>query len=183
MSVEYVLHHWINNVALLHKGHFVWQWNWQHPSTNLLHFSIYKLLIHPCYKHWNSMEVFHCKLFCVPSAWTGFDCTWSPVQQRCIRWKRRQSCSSFCARFISLLPFFSYWLVSVSENPENNSRCDIAYRRLFFYYRLAHGPAYTRNTDGRLLELHCSMFLQGLLMFFIHHLSNFDASFACMPLL
>ena len=57
----------------------------------------------------------------------------SPVQQRCIRWKQCQSCCSFSARLISLLPFFSYWLVSVSENLDNNSRCDIAYRRLFFY--------------------------------------------------
>ena len=45
--------------------------------------------------------------------------------------------------------FFFFSLLIVSQKPENNSRCDDAYRRLFFYYRLAHGPVYTCGTDDR----------------------------------
>ena len=69
-------------------------------------------------------------------------------------------------------PSSVYWLMSASSKPNNNSGCDVPYRRLFFYQRLAHGPAYTRNTDDGLLEPHCSMFLRGWLVFFIHHLST-----------
>ena len=69
-------------------------------------------------------------------------------------------------------PSSVYWLMSVSQKPDDNSCCDFAYRRLFFYHTLAHGPAYTRSTDYRLAEPHCSMFLQGSLVFSIRHLSN-----------
>ena len=68
--------------------------------------------------------------------------------------------------------FFFFSLLIVSQKPDNNSRCDDAYRRLFFYYRLAHGPVYTRDTDDRMVEPLCSMFLQGSLSFSIHHLPN-----------
>ena len=56
-------HHWYEwlNVALLHKDHLFPQLHLQHSSTDLLHFWIHKLPIHPLYKHRNCMDVFHCK--------------------------------------------------------------------------------------------------------------------------
>lgn len=65
-----------------------------------------------------------------------------------------------------------YWLKSVSQNQGDNSRCDVAYRKLCFYHRLVDGPTYTQNANDQLVELHCSIFLQQFLTFSIHHLSN-----------
>ena len=64
MFLEYVLHHryeWLN-VTLLHKYCLFCHWHSQHSSTNLLHFWICKLPIHPCYKDCNCMDVFQCKI-------------------------------------------------------------------------------------------------------------------------
>ena len=64
MSLEYVLHHryeWLN-VTLLHKYCLLCHWHSQHSSTNLLHFWICKLPIHPCYKDCNCMDVFQRKI-------------------------------------------------------------------------------------------------------------------------
>ena len=64
MSLEYVLHHryeWLN-VTLLHKYCLFCHWHSQHSSTNLLHFWICKLPIHPCYKDCNCMDVFQRKI-------------------------------------------------------------------------------------------------------------------------
>ena len=77
-----------------------------------------------------------------------------------------------CLAYRLHCPSSVYWIMSDFQKQDDNSHCDVAYRRLFFYHRLAHGPAYPRNTDYRLVKLHCSMFLQVALAFFIHHLSN-----------
>ena len=69
----------------------------------------------------------------------------------------------------SSMSLLSLLILSVSQKPDDNSRSNIAYRRLFSYHRLAHGLAYTRNNDNRLVEPHCSMFLQGSLTFSISH--------------
>ena len=66
----------------------------------------------------------------------------------------------------------AHWFLSVSQKSPCNSCCNVAYRRLFFYHWLAHRPAYACNTDDRLVEPHCSMFLQASLAFSIHHMSN-----------
>ena len=101
------------------------------------------------------------KLLCIPSAWMSSGCTRSLVWQRCIRWKQRRCAAAFTSILSTSLSFFSL-------------RQDdyIVYRGLFFYHRLPHGPVYTRNTDDRLVEPHCFMFLPGSLAFSIHHLSK-----------
>ena len=63
-------------------------------------------------------------------------------------------------------------LMNVFQKSDEYSHCNIAYRRMFSQYRLAHGLACTRNTDDRLVEPPCCMFLQGSLTFPIHHLPN-----------
>ena len=98
-------HHWYEwlNVAFLHKDHLFRQLHLQHSSTDLLHFWIHKLPIHPLYKHRNCMDVFHCKttnLFKLFCTWTGSGCPGYWVQQRCIWWKEQWCCCSFHARLI-----------------------------------------------------------------------------------
>ena len=102
------------------------------------------------------------KLLCATSVSSSFSgCHGSRAQQRRLRWMQHD----VTAASVPVLPasFFSsvYWLMNVSQNPDDNSRCDITYRMLFFCNWRAHGSAYMRNTDDWLVEPHCSMFLQG----------------------
>ena len=77
-------------------------------------------------------------------------------------------------------PSSVYWLMSVSQKPDDNCSLDVTYRRLFFYNRLAQGPAYTRNTDDRLVKLY--YFLRFVRVFYSSSV-KLDASFAGMSLL
>ena len=65
-----------------------------------------------------------------------------------------------------------YQLMIVSQKPDNNSRCDVAYPTLFSYHWFNNKTAYADNTDDWLIKPLCSMFLPGSLVFSICHLSN-----------
>ena len=108
---------------------------------------IYKLSIGIAWTYFIAIETNLFKLFFVPTAWTSSGCTGSGTHQKCIRWKRRRCCCSFCARLISVIALLQFIDYRVSQKPNEYSLYDFASRRLFFYHRLAHEPAYTRNSD------------------------------------
>ena len=112
------------------------------------------------------------KLFCVSSAWTNSGCTGSQTQQRCTFKAASVLLQLLCQAFQFHWPSWFYWLMGVSRKSDNNSRCNVAYRRFFFYHLLDHGPLYTRITDDRLVKPHHSMFLQRSLMFSLCYVSN-----------
>ena len=143
-----------------------WQLHSQHPSTNLLHFWIHKLPMHPPSKHWNYMDVFHCKrnkfvqTFLCFQLLNKFWLYWILGSTKMYPMEGKlKLLQLLCQTYQLHCPFSVYWLMSASQKTDNNSCCDNAYRRLFFYHWLGHGPAYTRNTDDRLVEPDCFMFL------------------------
>ena len=99
-------------------------------------------------------------------AWTSSGCTGS--------WAHIDAAAASATSLLASLFFFSL-LIDVSQKPANNSCCNIAYRRLFFYYQLAHGLA-----PGRTTLLH--IFTRFVKVF---HPSSVkpNALFACMTLL
>ena len=144
----------------------------QHPSTNLPHFWIHKLPIPPCYKHWNRMGVFHCKRNKFFETAFSSQCLnelrlywiWGSTKMHPMEVKSmllQFPCHAYKCHWLSSV----YWLMSVSQKLDQYSLWAVAYRRLFFYHQLAHGPAYTRNADGWLGEPHCSMFYKVLQRF------------------
>ena len=143
-----------------------WQLHSQHPSTNLLHFWIHKLPMHSPSKHWNCMDVFHCKrnkfaqTFLFSQLLNKFWLYWilgsTKMYPMEVKLKLLQL---LCQTYQLHCPFSVYWLMNVSQKRDNNSCCDNTYRKLFFYHWLANGPACTRNTGDRLVEPDCSMFL------------------------
>ena len=84
----------------------------------------------------------------------------------------RQAYQLHCPSLFFIVLLHCLLINECLPKPGDNSCCDTAYRRLLFYPRLAHEPAYTCNTDDRSVEPHYFMFLQGSLTFSIHHLSN-----------
>ena len=139
----------------------------------------HKLPIHHRYKQWNHMDVCNWKrnkLFqtvlcshCLNEFWLYWILGWTNTHPMEATSMLLQFLSQACQLHCS---FSVYWLLSVSRKPYDNSRCDVAYRKLFSYHGLAHEPACTSNTDDQSIEPHCSMFLQALLAFSIHHMSN-----------
>ena len=119
------------------------------------------------------------KLFCVSSAWTNSGCTGSQTQQRCTFKATSVLLQPLCQAYQFHWPSWFYWLMGVSRKSDNNSRCNVAYRRFFFYHLLDHGPLYTRITDDRLVKPHHSMFVNVFLMLCVKP----DASIARMSLL
>ena len=186
-----LIQHWYEwlNVVLLHKDHLFPQLHSQHPSTNLLHFWVHKLPIHSRYKHWDRMDVFNCKrnkfvqiVFC-SQCLNDFWLYWTSGSTKMHLMEATSGLLQLLCQTCRLhYPSWVYWLMSVLQKLDDNSRCNVAYKRFFLYNRLAHGPVYTRttddwlveprNTDDWLVEPHCFMFLQGLSALFIHHLSN-----------
>ena len=97
------------------------------------------------------------KLFHVPSTGLSSAGTGPRAQQRWFDGNDVDAAAASVPGLSASLFFFSLLINECFPKAGRRFRGDVAYRRLYFYHRLAHGPAYTRNTDNRLVEPHCSM--------------------------
>ena len=165
---------------MLYKDRLFRQWHSQHPSIDLLRFWIHKLPINYCYKHWNRIDIFHCKrnkfvqtVLCSQCLNKFWLCTGSWVEQRCTRWNRRRCCNSFRARLISFIVLLQFIDWVSPKYPEDNSRCGIACRRLFFYH----------NIDDQLVKITLLHLFISLVNVFHPSSVKLDASSVRMSLL
>ena len=136
-----LMQHWYEwlNVVLLHKDHLFPQLHSQHPSTNLLHFWVHKLPIHSRYKHWDRMDVFHCKrnkfvqiVFC-SQCLNDFWLYWiSGSTKMHLMEVTSGLLQLLCQTYRLHYPSSVYWLMSVFQKLDDNSRCNVAYKRFFF---------------------------------------------------
>ena len=119
-------------------------------STNLLHFWIYKLPMHTRSKNGNRMDVFHGKrnklvqtLSCSQSL-NEFWLYWISSSAKVHSIEATSMLLQHLWRAYQLnCPSSVYWLMNASQKPDDHSRCDNAYRKLFFCHWLAHGALYT----------------------------------------
>ena len=141
-------------------------------STDLLHFWIHKLPMQPHSKHGNRMDVFHSKrnkfahTFLCSQSLREFWLYWISSSTKMHPIKTTSMLLQLLCQLYQLhCPSSVYWLMSLSQKLDDYSRCDNAYRKLFFYHWYAHGAVYTCNNDHRVVEPSSSMFLQSSLKF------------------